>query len=799
MSQSLISAEFYISPKGNDKNPGTAQRPFASIPAARDAARAKGGTKHVIIMAAGRYANPGTITLDDRDSGLTIKGWKSGAATEIYGGIPITGWVPWKNGIWRAPVPKGTRFFNLIADGRSLTMAQTPNAGSGYGGGVIPDPEPGEGWKLREYVIVPEEFRAYDYSDAQIFAFHNTNWFSEMHAILAPPDRATGKMKVAKNNIGKRLFVRGVLEFLDEPGEWCLKHKEGFVYYWPKSGKPTDQVIIRPTSQRVFEIVGRDSTKPAKDITIENISVIGSDFSAEWHPGPDNIMLNPQGMIFGENVEGLTVRGCRLLAAGHAAVFLNNYAQNCVVESNMILEAGFVGVYMNGWPIFKGPFKTAQESYVNKGHRIENNFIYDCGKFIGAGCGVQFYQSGDNIVARNEVGEMPRYGISYKGLCYVTFNRGEAFGTKITWDNHWDFIHTRNNKIVGNEIYSVCRNSHDFGAIEAWGVGRDNLWESNAIHDIDAAINWECFGNILYADDHNHYLTMRNNILHHCFGGAVSTAFQMKSVGQVTENCLVADSSLGFMVGMKPFKEPVWGTVVRHNVFASAAKSAVYAVDKSNPRGFFSGKPMPAGEKGIIEIDRNAVTPKGSTPNPAPYPEYGMDLNSYWGDPKLKRAKPLWDIQYTDYSLASDSPALKLGHKPINTSVIGLRKDFPFNKLEATRREATHKIQAEMYQRMHKLRTQGGNGIQNIEKGAWAKYSNINFGSSSPKKAVFEASLGANGIIELRLDSPEGELVGKLDAAGKGACEVKPVSGVHNIYLVFPAGDVKTVDWFRFE
>ena len=161
----------------------------------------------------------------------------------------VTGWERWRGNIWRAPVPKGRRFFNLIVDGHSATMAQTPNAGSGFGGGAKPV-GPAETWKPREHVFVPESWRGYDYDDAQVYAFHDSNWFSEMHEILQPPD-AEGLMLVTKGNIGPRLFIRGVLEFLDEPGEWCLKNKEGFVYYWPKSGTPVEKVIIRPTCRKV--------------------------------------------------------------------------------------------------------------------------------------------------------------------------------------------------------------------------------------------------------------------------------------------------------------------------------------------------------------------------------------------------------------------------------------------------------------------------------------------------------------------------------------------------------------------
>ena len=84
-------ADFYVSPRGDDANAGTARRPFATLARARDAARRTPGP-HTIRLAPGRYFNAEPIVLDDRDSGLTIRGSKSGAVAEVYGGVPVTGW-----------------------------------------------------------------------------------------------------------------------------------------------------------------------------------------------------------------------------------------------------------------------------------------------------------------------------------------------------------------------------------------------------------------------------------------------------------------------------------------------------------------------------------------------------------------------------------------------------------------------------------------------------------------------------------------------------------------------------------
>jgi hypothetical protein len=145
-------ATFHVAPDGRDTNSGSRGRPFATLAAARDAARATPGP-HTILLAPGRYFHTEPVVFDDRDSGPDHQGRKPGAVAEVYGGVPVTGWEKWKGEVWRAPVPEGERFFNLIVDGRPATMAQTPNAGSGFGGGAQ--------HRGNAAVGVPPEWRGY--------------------------------------------------------------------------------------------------------------------------------------------------------------------------------------------------------------------------------------------------------------------------------------------------------------------------------------------------------------------------------------------------------------------------------------------------------------------------------------------------------------------------------------------------------------------------------------------------------------------------------------------------------------
>ena len=373
---------------------------------------------------------------------------------------------------------------------------------------------------------------------------------------------------------------------------------------------------------------------------------------------------------------------------------------------------------------------------------------------------------------------MPRYGVSCKGNFH---NLGRPmYGQRA---NEYEILHTRNNRIIGNDIHNVMRDSNDGGAIESWGVGRDNLWANNAIHDLDWSVNWTGYGVVVYADGHSNYLTQKNNIVYSCASG-YGTVFSAGGTNSDVENNFVADCTLArvaYAITDGPGQH-----ILRHNIFAFRPFRERYTVRDSN--------------LGITEFDRNVVIPTDpADPNPQRYAKIGVDAHSHFGDPGILRAKPAWDLQYADYSLKKDSPAYALGYKDIDTKVIGLRKDFPFDPKVATRRSAADKLQAEAYQRMRDLRTKGGEGIQETAKGAWAKYENIDFGKGTFAGVELRLATGEppKGPVAIHLDKPAGQPLATIPA-GKPGGRIPRVTGVHNVFLVFPEGHKPCVDWFRF-
>jgi alpha-N-arabinofuranosidase len=89
--------------------------------------------------------------------------------------------------------------------------------------------------------------------------------------------------------------------------------------------------------------------------------------------------------------------------------------------------------------------------------------------------------------------------------------------------------------------------------------------------------------------------------------------------------------------------------------------------------------------------------------------------------------------------------------------------------------------------------SEGGECIGWIEHGNWVRYEQIDFGSRTEQMEIRAASATAGGIIEIRLDAPDGELLGTCPVSNTGGWQswssiktkIKPVSGIKTLCLVF--------------
>ncbi|MCY2931407.1 MAG: right-handed parallel beta-helix repeat-containing protein [Planctomycetota bacterium] len=717
--QVALAADFYVAPTGNDAAAGTKGKPFATVARARDAVREKiaAGMKAdvVVEIAPGRYFHSEPIRFDERDGGrdghAVIYRGSAREGVKLYGGQQATQWEKHKDDIWRAPIAKGKALYQLIVDDQPAVMARFPKFGDGYSMSWC------EGGK------VPEAWRGWDYTDAQIIGFLTPNWFGDTVKVTAV-NPTTGQISTAGGSpyfggMGARRYIRGLLGLLTEPGEWCPQRKEGYLYYWPAAGEPKDHVVVVPFLRRLLDVRGSAPDKPAQNIRFESLELIGAD-SWELLGNPPMGILddgNAEAILRVENGRKIALAGCKVLGSGWVGVLFWHFAQDCEVSDCLINHSGYDGIAASGFNPGAPPFKTPMEADGNFGHKIYNNAILNSGQHSGHGAAIQFWQSGRNTVENNYIRRAPRYGISYN--CWP-WNKGDKiYGIEVTDENQHQFRYASGIVLRYNDVGLVCRDSSDFGALQCWWPGRDNVWEYNAVHDVHADVDWDGWAHGVHPDDGVDYWTMRGCVFYFLQGGNATGAWMLKGQHQVADNNVVADSRMNRGVTAEPYGRSVFDVTNTHNIFSCDVKD------------YYTG----GGKEMVKEFDNNVFWP--ASPKVEGYRTWGAEKHSVCEDPQFVLKNKPWDRTWSDYDLKASSPALKLGFKPIPMDKIGLRtKEFPFDLGAIERRSARSKIQAEDNDRIYHARNQGSTHVYHIEPGAWLKFENIDFGKKAPKKIV---------------------------------------------------------------
>lgn len=132
-------SQIYVSPQGNDKNPGTKEKPLASFVKAQELARCSDKTKPLdVIFNEGIYYLPNPIVFTEQDSrdknaSVNYRAAKEGTAI-LSGGHKLNlRWRPYARikGAYVATVNDDITIDQLYINGERQRMARFPNAVEG--------------------------------------------------------------------------------------------------------------------------------------------------------------------------------------------------------------------------------------------------------------------------------------------------------------------------------------------------------------------------------------------------------------------------------------------------------------------------------------------------------------------------------------------------------------------------------------------------------------------------------------------------------------------------------------------
>ena len=138
----LSAQKVYVSPNGNDTNPGTIGKPVATLNGARDRVREYRNSNKVegpieVIALEGEYFIFQPLILSAADGGtesspLVFKA-EEGKKVIFSGGTEISGFEKVNEKLWRAFVPQvayyDSYFEQLYVNGRRAVRAKSPNDG----------------------------------------------------------------------------------------------------------------------------------------------------------------------------------------------------------------------------------------------------------------------------------------------------------------------------------------------------------------------------------------------------------------------------------------------------------------------------------------------------------------------------------------------------------------------------------------------------------------------------------------------------------------------------------------------
>ncbi len=624
------------------------------------------------MVRGGTYFLAEPLLLGPEDSGTAaapvVYRAQAGEEVTLSGGRAITNWRKGAGNLQTAELPgvkAGKWYFRqLFVGGKRQPRARTPNfdpknptTGGWFFVKPLPDKYKAKATKgHRGYALDCFCFRAGDIKrwprspEPEIHIFPAWGW---VNAILSVGkiDFDAHVVHVKNRNCsqglrpGNRYFVENVFEALDTPGEWYLDRADGKLHYWPVGNDFTGRTVVAPVLDHLIEIAGtapeenaandKTASRYAQHIVIHGFTFRHTKYSLEvpsvYQPSDATVRLC--------RARHCLIEDCRFLGVGGYAVRLSTLACDNHVLGNTVIEAGQGGVLMDGTVTTSQPKRN-----VVAGNRIER-----CGKIWKHVAGVYVTTGSDNRIAHNTITDVPRYGISLK-----TYRPGYA---------------SHGNVIEYNRLVRTNLETNDTGAIET--LGRDKEDSGNVIsHNImldSVGFKTTESGEILtpyytwgiYLDDYSSGTRCHGNIVARTFRGGIHVHLGRNNV---FENNILVDgrnqqfecNGREFMTGNRFVRNVVcWhgGNLIRINRYSDKVLSQC---DKNL---YWYAGPKSAEAGGLN-------TPKGPL---AQWQAAGYDKNSLVADPLFV------DAAKDDYRLKPDSPAFKLGFKPIDTERIGVR------------------------------------------------------------------------------------------------------------------------------
>lgn len=637
----------YVAPNGNDTQKGDAQNaPVLTLGKALELTRQSQDKKNTILLENGSYHLDKPIILNKQDNNLTIKAKKPQQAIIKGSQILKLDWQPYKDGIMQAKVALDSKPDVLFVNGKRQRMARYPNA--------TDSTKKWEGYAA-DCDSQHNVAKWANPKGAYVHALHKALW-GGMHF------EVTGKTSDNRlqwtggwqNNrpMGYHAdyrFIENIFEELDAETEWFYDQTNGTLYLKPASQVDLKTATIElATLANLITVEGPD----AKNIILDGIAFEQTRRTFMDNKEPlllSDWTIDRSGALLFNKATNCLVQNCNFEELGGNAVMVTGYNDKITIKSCLFQEIGGNGIcFVGERSAYKGPHDYTQHRKrsidqmdmtpgpLNNDYpqncRVEDCLITRTGLIEKQTSPVQIALSKNITVKSCSLYDVPRAGINIGDGC---------------WGGH----------VIENcDIFDTVKETSDHGSFNSWG--RDRFWELPGLNMNDLS-KWETNKNIPLLDAMTP--TIIQNSRWQCEHGW-DIDLDDGSSNYIIRGNLLIGSGLKLREG---FYRKVYNNIIVNNslhphVWYNKSEDEVtnniFFVDKYFPAGHMPNTPWGK------TMDKNFVHRegmKGIEPATGLQKMSQRDQNSKMGDALFLNA------QKGDFRLKKNSPALKMGFKPI--------------------------------------------------------------------------------------------------------------------------------------